>query len=284
MQSSGLTSDYERDGFVFPITVFDAGEAARMRQQLEIIEQTKFAACPSENVGKLLRVNAHYLFPLVYDAASDARVLNAVESLIGPNILIYSAEFFIKEPATTKHVSWHQDLTYWGLGETDDEVTAWIALSDVTTQAGCMRFIPGSHNRAIQPHTDTFAADNQLSRGQELAVEIDESIAVSAVLKPGQMSLHHGRLFHASGPNRSSDRRIGLAIRYVTPEVRQQVAGEDYAILVRGTDHSGNWIHVSSPKDNVDPNDLQRYRRIRDIQKIALAQGLSNPASMYKGS
>ena len=146
--------------------------------------------------------------------------MNAVET-IWAQICWLVVELFIKEAQTTKTVSWHQDITYWGMGETDDEVTAWVALSDVSVQAGCMRFIPGSHRNPIVSHHDTYDDNNLLSRGQEIA-GINENDAVYGALCPGEMSLHHGRCFHASGPNMSDDRRIGLAIRYVTPEVRHE--------------------------------------------------------------
>ena len=118
-------------------------------------------------------------------------------------------------------MTWHQDLTYWGLDDMD-EVTAWVALSPSTTESGCMRFVPGSHKRSLVEHVDTFADDNLLTRGQEIAVDVDESAAADVELRPGQASLHHGHLFHSSGPNTTPDRRIGAAIRYITPSMQQR--------------------------------------------------------------
>ena len=124
---------------------------------------------------------------------------------------------FIKEANSPKIVTWHQDLTYWGLDD-DEETTCWVAISKANKASGCMKFIPGSHKSGLVEQNDTFSSDNLLSRGQEIA-NVQEEHAVHGTLLPGQMSLHHGRYFHASGQNRSSDRRIGLAIRYVTPAV-----------------------------------------------------------------
>ena len=157
--------------------------------------------------------------------------------------------------------------------ETDDEITAWLALSEVNVESGCMRFLPGSHRQPILPHRDTFAEGNLLSRGQEVAVDVDENEAVEVELRPGQVSLHHGRIFHASGPNRSAHDRVGLVFRFLTPDVKQLVAQRDYALPVRGSDDRGNWIHVQPPARNFDPADLELYRRIRDEQRAALAQG-----------
>jgi hypothetical protein len=145
----------------------------------------------------------------------------------------------VKEPLTESFVSWHQDLRYWGL-DSDAEVSAWVALSPVTEANGCMRFVPGSHTGELLPHSDTFAGDNFLTRGQEAAVEIEEEDTVLVPLEPGQASFHHGKLLHASGPNRSDERRIGFAINYISTSVRQTVAHEDFAMLVRGEDRYGH--------------------------------------------
>jgi ectoine hydroxylase-related dioxygenase (phytanoyl-CoA dioxygenase family) len=202
----------------------------------------------------------------------EPAILDPVESLLGPDLMVWSTEFFIKEPHTPNHVSWHQDLTYWGLDNTD-EVTAWLALSDVTVESGCMRFVPGSHKQDIVPHHDTFADDNMLSRGQEIAVEVGEDAAVDIVLKPGQMSLHHGRIFHGSGPNQSDDRRFGVAIRYIAPSMRQAVGTRDYAVLVRGEDRFGHFVTPPAPTGDFTPEALEMCAQIDSEQVAYLYQG-----------
>ncbi|MGI9500050.1 MAG: phytanoyl-CoA dioxygenase family protein, partial [Geminicoccaceae bacterium] len=231
-------------------------------------------------LDQYFRVNGHIVIPLLAELARTDRILDAVESLLGPNILAWSVELFIKEPGSGKSVSWHQDITYWGMGETDDEVTAWVALSDVTIEAGCMRFIPGSHKGGIVAHEDTFAVDNLLSRGQEI-LGIDEAEAVHGSLRPGKMSLHHGRCFHASGPNRSEDRRIGLAIRYVTPGVRDQASGRDYAMLVRGQDAARGWINIAGPRGLFTPADLALYNQVLRDQSKVLAANAESSVALY---
>ena len=94
-----------------------------------------------------------------------------------------------------------------------------------TKSNGAMQVIPGSHRLDQIPHRDTFAKHNLLTRGQEVAVEVDERQAVRLDLRPGEMSLHHVRLVHGSPPNTSDDRRIGYAIRYI-PTIVSQVAGD----------------------------------------------------------
>ena len=220
--------------FCFPLTSCRGNEATQFRSEIEDLEKTYPDGSLPKPLSQYFRVGAHVVIPMMAKIAAIPAVLDAVQSILGPNLLVWSCELFIKEPSTRKIVSWHQDLTYWGMGETDDQMTAWIALSPATPQSGCMKFVAGSHNNRIVAHRDTFHEDNLLSRGQEIAVEVDEASATDIVLQPGQMSLHHGRMFHASGPNSSGDRRIGCAIRYVTPGVKQLVAERDYAMLVRG--------------------------------------------------
>ncbi|MDH3472095.1 MAG: phytanoyl-CoA dioxygenase family protein [Rhodospirillales bacterium] len=272
---------YHRDGFLFPLEVFGEGETRAHREEFEALEQRYPAGSLPHDLGQYLRVNAQMVVPLAARIALKPAVLDIVESILGPDLLVWSAELFIKEPGTPKIVSWHQDLTYWGLGETDEELTAWIALSPASEASGCMRFLPGSHKRPIVAHRDTFAADNLLSRGQEIAVEVDEAEAVLAALGPGQMSLHHGRMFHASGPNLSDDRRIGLAIRYVTPGVRQIVGARDYAMLARGVDRARNWIHVAPPHELFGAAHLALYDQVLADQSVALAEGAAQPVGLY---
>jgi len=260
----------------------NADEATRWRARLEEIE-LRYASPDSlpRPLNNYLRVNAHIVLPLACQLASDPRILKAVKEILGPDILIWSVEFFTKEAGTKKIVSWHQDLTYWGLGATDDEVTAWLALSPATPESGCMRFIPGSHRHDLLPHTDSFAEENLLSRGQEIAVEVNEVEAVSVELKPGEMSLHHGRLFHASGPNTSNDRRIGCAIRYITPRVKQIVAKQDYAIPAPGSGDTGSFIPITPPETEFNAASMALYEQVLADQSAAMSQGSDRNLGLY---
>ena len=265
--------DYRRDGFLFPLDVFGPDEVAALEAELATAREDAARAGLTDELPALLRTNVHYLLPFVSEAARKPQMLDRVASILGPDLLLWSAEFFIKTANSDRIVSWHQDLTYWGLGETDEEMTAWLALSDVSVESGCMRFVPGSHRQAILPHRDTFADNNLLSRGQEVAVEVDEKDAVDVLLRPGQVSFHHGRIFHASGPNRSDHDRIGLVFRFVTPSVRQQVARRDWAMPMRGSDSLGNWIHATPPSRNFDAAGIALRERVEQEQMAALGAG-----------
>jgi hypothetical protein len=271
---------YARDGFVAGIPVFSQPEVARLRAGIEALERDHAGGAGGHALSQFFRVNGQLVIPLLAQAARTPAILDSVTQILGPDLLVWSVELFIKEPGSPAQVSWHQDLTYWGMGETDEEVTAWVALSEVSVEAGCMRFIPGSHTGRIVAHNDTFAADNLLSRGQEIT-GIDEGRAVHGPLRPGEMSLHHGRCFHASGPNRSDDRRIGLAIRYVTPEVRQSGLGRDYAMPAKGRDAVGGWIPVAGANALFDPADLALYDEVLQHQRATLTAGAEAQTTMY---
>lgn len=282
--SATQVAQYNQDGFLYPVRVMGHDEALARRRQVEALESAYPDGTLPAPLNQYFRINGQIVVAMMAEIARTPAVLDAVQSILGPDLLAWSCELFIKEPNTPKIVSWHQDLTYWGMGETDEQVTAWIALSAATPASGCMKFVAGSHNNSIVEHRDTFHADNLLSRGQEIAVEVDEADASDVILQPGEMSLHHGRMFHASGPNRSGDRRIGVAIRYVTPGVRQLVAERDYAMLVRGADAMRNWINVAPPAADFDADAMALYNRILADQSKALTAGAAQAVGLYAGS
>lgn len=275
-----MVSAYRQDGFVAGVPALSLDEVAQMRQLIETLETDHALGAGGHNLNQFYRVNGHVVIDALAQVARTPRILDTVESLLGPNLLVWSVELFIKEPQSKHTVSWHQDITYWGMGETDDEVTAWIALSDVSVEAGCMRFLPGSHKQGIVSHNDTFADDNMLSRGQEIA-DVNEEQAVHGPLKPGEMSLHHGRCFHASSENRASERRIGLAIRYVTPAVRDHAPGRDWAMPVRGEAPRGGWDCIAGARGLFHPADLALYDRILEGQSKTLAAGADTTVGLY---
>jgi ectoine hydroxylase-related dioxygenase (phytanoyl-CoA dioxygenase family) len=202
-------AQYERDGYLAPVRVMDEATANDARHQLETIE-----AGMGETLRGDLRHKPHLLLPFLNDIVRHPVIVDAIEDLLGPDLLVWSSSFFIKEADTPSFVSWHQDSTYWGLSA-PDVATAWVAFTPSDEGNGAMAVIPRSHTMDQVPHRDTFDQHNLLTRGQEIAVEVDESEAVPLVLRPGEMSLHHVRLVHGSPPNPSGDRRIGYAIRYI---------------------------------------------------------------------
>ncbi|MEO0567227.1 MAG: phytanoyl-CoA dioxygenase family protein [Pseudomonadota bacterium] len=283
--SQSQIDSYWKNGYLFPIPVLEPSEAKVSRAEIENIERDfkdwKGRGLPLP-LNTYKRVNSHCVIPLAHQIAADPRVLDVIEGILGPDILIWSVEFFIKEASSKAIVSMHQDLTYWGFGAAEQLLTAWIALSPATEASGCMKFVSGSHKNPILPHEDTHDENNLLSRGQEIKVDVSEEDQVHAVLQPGQMSLHHGLMIHGSGPNISDDRRIAVAIRYCTPQIAQQVASKDYAILARGADRTGNFINFTPPSENFSRTSLAMYNEIREAQAAALMDGAeSDTKGMY---
>ena len=264
---------YRRDGIHFPVRVFDEHEASGMLQRLEAIEAAHGGRLPA-------RVNQkpHLLFPWLHALIQHPRILDAVEDLLGPDLLCWSSQFFAKNSGDPGFVSWHQDGTYWGLSSTE-VVTAWIAFTPSTVQSGCMRVVAGTQHRQVA-HADTFAESNLLSRGQELAVEVRDEDAVDVVLAPGEMSLHHVLLWHGSEPNRSSHRRVGLAVRYIPAHVYQTAGVRESATLVRGIDALGHFEHELPPEADMHPDAVARHAGIVDRQLKVLYAGAAKAGKL----
>jgi non-haem Fe2+, alpha-ketoglutarate-dependent halogenase len=212
------------------------------------------------------------IFTWANDLIRRPTILDAVEDILGPNLLVWSTSFFIKGARDPSYVSWHQDSTYWGLSH-PDVVTAWLALSASIVENGCMRVIPGSHLKDQLPHQDTFAENNLLTRGQEVMVEVDAADAVDVELQPGEFSLHHVRLVHGSDPNPADYRRIGYAIRYIPTYVRQTEGPRDCATLVRGVDNYNHFDMEPAPKADLDPEAVALHRRITEQANQILYRG-----------
>ena len=221
-----LIENYQRDGYLAPIPVLSQLQAAEHRCQLENVE--------AEMGSMHYQFKVHTVMRSPYELATNPALLDVVEQLLGPDILLYSTSFIIKEPHTQTHVSWHQDLTYWGLSS-DQQISAWIALSPATIKSGCMMMIPGSHKHGQREHKTGDDADNVLLSSQHIE-DVDTTKARALILQPGEASLHHGWTMHSSMPNRSEDRRIGLNVQYIAPRIRQLKAEQDTALLVRGKD------------------------------------------------
>lgn len=260
---------YHRDGYASPVTALDPAVAAEYRRRFEAYE-VAHGGWYSLSKGQKLYLLQTWAAELVL----HPRILDAVEDLLGPDILCWGCSLFVKEAQNPSYVSWHQDATYWGLDK-PDVLTAWVALSPATELSGCMKIIPGSQRWAQLPHQDTLAEGNLLTRGQEIAVEVNEDEAVLMPLQPGQVSIHHVLAAHASEPNRSDDRRIGLAIRYVAPHVRQINGDRDSALLVRGEDRHGNFIHEKAPKADMDAEAVAEHQRIMEFRQGVLYKGVA---------
>lgn len=259
---------YRRDGYLFPLRVLAADETAVWRRRFEAFEASQAGRSKQELHHRAFRFKPHLLLTWLDELIHRPEILDAVEDLIGPDILVWASAFFPKDPHDPGYVSWHQDSRTYGLVGSD-LVTAWVALTDSSVENACMRVWPGSHALGDLPHRDTFAPDNVLSRGEEVELEIDEAQAVDVVLRAGEMSLHHLRMVHSSPPNRSDRRRIGYAIRYMAPHMRP-AAGRASALLVRGRDRQGHFEPEPRPVRDFDPAAVTAYERAMGLRTAAV--------------
>lgn len=243
--TSQQVGSYERDGILFPIDVLTQSEVEKMVAGLAEVEKRLGGKPKPEDLHQLF---LHFRW--AYDLVTHPKILDAVECILGPDILLWATSVFAKPPRDPGFISWHQDATYWGL-DSGNVVTAWIALTESSMDNGCMRVVAGSQKMTIQPHRDTFADDNLLSRGQEIAVDVSDDEATDVVLSPGQMSLHHVNIVHGSLANSSDKKRIGFVARYITPSVRQSGHPQP-VILARGKDAYGHFKPMEGPPDSDD--------------------------------
>jgi hypothetical protein len=256
---------YQADGFVSPLPCLDAAETLRYRRVIEDYERHS-----GEQATLVIRNKGHLKLRALYDLTRDPRILDAVESAIGPNILCWSSSLFVKEANDPAFVAWHQDSYYWGL-DRPDVVSAWVAFAPSTLENGAMQVVPGSHLRPEAPHAKSPAdSANMLFTHEEIAVAVDERLAVSLLLEEGQMSLHHVGIIHGSPPNRSAARRYGYAIRYVAAHVKQR-GDMPYATLVRGRDDYGYFQTDPVPIGDFDPAVMALFPNLKPVQHRAEA-------------
>jgi ectoine hydroxylase-related dioxygenase (phytanoyl-CoA dioxygenase family) len=228
--TSAQSEQYAHDGFTGPVSVLTADEARSFRDELEAYERSA-----GKVIGFPEKSKSYLLFGWADAIVHHPKVLDAVEDVIGPNILAYHTTLWVKEPHAEMFTFWHQDDAYFFL-DPAEQVTAWVALSDASVQAGCMRMIPGSHREGLAEHSDSPSRGNIIRRGRAIHDRFDDSDGVLVPLRAGEMSLHNTHTIHSSGANKSDDRRIGLGISYIPTRVRSRVETRSSALLVRGVD------------------------------------------------
>ena len=260
--SSEQINQYNNDGYIAPIDVLSKDEATEVKKEIEYIEKK----WPDELEG-LGRNYAHLISPVLDKVSHNSKILDAVESIIGKDILVCGTTLFIKNPDQKGFVSFHQDAKYIGL-EPHNWVTGWVAITDSNEENGCMRMLKGSHKEDLKFHNQKFDENNLLTRGQTVEnVPINETTPV--MLKAGQLSLHHPQIVHGSGLNKSNDRRIGFAIQsYIGTNV-DEVLGKIYVQQARGSDTFKYHQHVKRPTELMNENDIKtRKKANEELSKI----------------
>ena len=226
---------YRGDGFVSPVPVLTGTEVRTFRAGLEAFERRKGAKMDFPERSK-----TYLLFDWADSIVHHPEVLDAVEDLIGPDILVYHLTMHIKEPQTDHHVVWHQDDDYFHLTPAE-HVTAWVALSEADGESGCMRMVPGAHKEGLIAHVEDPRPEHLIRLGKGIHGRFGPDDGVPVPVPAGSMSLHHTHTPHCSGPNRSADRRIGVGVSYIPAHVRPQTTPCSSALLVRGEDRFGHF-------------------------------------------
>lgn len=234
--SQAQVDQYRGEGFAFPVQVLTNHEVRELRADLEHWERQQGHPLDFPEKSK-----SYLLYKWADTLVHHPRVLDAVEDLIGPDILVYHSTMWIKEAHTPAYVRWHQDGAYFFLDPLE-HVTAWVALSEASEQAGCMRVIPGTHRLPMIEHDDKPDAHNMIKRGQGISGRFDGERGTSMPLRAGELSLHHTSLVHCSPGNEADDRRMGLGISFVPTHVRPLGPVKPSALLVRGVDRHGNFL------------------------------------------
>ena len=269
--SESSINQYQEQGYFAPVTVMPPKDTALLREQLE-----RFESKQGHPIEGFQRTKNHLLFKWVDNLMRNPRLLDAVEDLIGEDILCWNTVFWIKEANTPSYVGWHQDLQYWGL-DNDELVSVWFALSPATIESGCMSVLPGSHKKQLG-HRETYHEDNMLTRGQEIEVDVSNQKTVPMPLNPGQVSLHNVKCAHGSGPNKTDDRRIGLSLHYMPTYTKQMNSEWDSAALVRGTDQHNNFVHAPRPTRDFDPETVAFHKRASDtVRQIVYKDAEKQP-------
>jgi non-haem Fe2+, alpha-ketoglutarate-dependent halogenase len=265
MLSAPDVERYRHDGYLYPLAALSAAEIEESLQGLERYEG--WLGMPLTEADRKWRSATHAFLPWVDALVRHPRILDAVESLIGPDILVYTSTFFIKEPESAVFAAWHQDATYFGLVP-HEHVTAWLALTDATREAGCMEVV-SSRGMPRQLAHAALGLEHSINRGgQAIVDEFDTQGSEMMAVPAGSFSLHHTLCRHRSAPNRASYRRIGIGISYIPAHVRVIGSHRLCARLVRGRDSGGHFDLLPPPEGEFDPAALARhedvYGRYRD--------------------
>ena len=245
--------EYNQNGFISPVRIISSEEAKKHRSILENTEKI---------LGNMhYQSKIHTILKSAYELATHQNILDIVEKVIGPNILLHNTTYIIKEPQTPAFVSWHQDLTYWGFSH-DDQISVWLALSNADGVNGGMYMIPKSHLEGKKKHKTINDENNVLFQNQWVE-KFDENNKTLCSLKPGEASFHHGWTIHSSMPNKSNDRRIGFNIQYIATHVKQIKNDTDTAICVRGVDNYNNFgVDIPAISDELNPATVSKQKEL----------------------
>jgi non-heme Fe2+,alpha-ketoglutarate-dependent halogenase len=256
---------WKHDGYLSPFLLLDEEELQACRQGVERYE-TWLGSPINAHADMRWRSMPYLLLPWAARLARDPRILDKVEDLLGPDILIFTSTFFIKEPHSPTIAAWHQDSTYYGL-EPKEEVTVWVALTEASEAAGCMEALSFQGRPRQLSHVSRVVKNSVNRAGQVITEPLDDGAAAAMPLRAGWFSMHHGLCPHRSGPNTSSHRRIGLGLNYIPASTRPSGTIRQAALLVRGTDRHGHFEPAAWPTDELGESELRVHERAMSLYR-----------------
>ncbi len=254
-------ASFRYNGFLYPIPALSPDEITTCLAGLERLESELGSAVADADIKWRSHAYAHS--PWFNDLIRHPRILDAVEDVIGPDILVWTSTFFIKEPNSKTFAAWHQDGAFFGL-EPNEQVCAWVALTDASREAGCMEMLSGKGAPRLYHHA-AMGIKNSINRaGQTIVESFDKRNPTAMALAAGEFSLHHEFAVHRSAPNHAPHRRIGIGLNYLPPHVRVNSPVRLKAMLVRGEDRHGNFELIAPPAAERDAAALATHQEVSD--------------------
>lgn len=267
---------YRDSGFFFPYRLMPRANALEVSERVLAFGRSDVPKRYQDPQNQLYVLKAHLIYDWADAMSHDSGLLDAIESLIGPDLMIWSSGVFWKDAKSGAFVSWHQDATNFELDDADGVVRAWCALTPATLANGTMTFLPGGHRLGQVPHIDKKQKGELLSRGETMDMVIDETKTVPVLVDAGEVSFHHLYTPHNSGPNNSDKPRVNYVITFINPKVAPRV-GPDSAMLVRGKDRYGHYEQEPRPKGHMDADAMRAHRRYMTMRYPILYRGATPP-------
>lgn len=256
--SAEAIAAYRANGFHLPFRAMSEEDALSCRRRIE-----RFEGEEPDAVGKL-DLKCNLLFPWIDGVTRTPRLLDALEDLLGPNLLCWNASVRNKKARSPTYAGWHQDTRYIQIRPTG--TIAFLALSPANGESGTVSVIPGSHKWDVLPHADTHDKDSILTRGQYITAAFDQSQAVPLDLKPGECAFFDHNIVHSSGPNRTDDRRLVMLIGYYATHSKPLDGRRVSAFVVRGADEHGHFDADRQPVEAFGPAEQAAHRGAVEVQ------------------
>jgi ectoine hydroxylase-related dioxygenase (phytanoyl-CoA dioxygenase family) len=201
---------FHEQGYLGPYTAFDPVEMAEIRAY---IEDNVLGSDDGPQEGVPLH-DRHRDHDVISDLYTHPAIVERMASIYGEDLLLWATHFWNKEPGGAE-IPWHQDGSFWDI-EPPLNISAWVAVDEVTVENSCVNLIPGSHQRQI-PHVE---ADEEIGFDEMADPDaFDPDDAVQMELEPGEFFLFTERTLHQSDANTSDMRRLGTSMRVTLPFV-----------------------------------------------------------------